>query len=364
MSEPPIRLESSEFFAPNVDAYLEERVALGRALPEFERPPFLVRLIYSPYFYLSLAGLAGGLAGWAVTEPFIDEKALQQANPNQPNRALLVGMLIFPTIIAMIGLFVGAVEGLVSRNYLRGVVNALTSATVGFFGALVLQFPLALILAAGAAMAVEAGLLKNGQVQLNAGFFIFMVTRGLYWGLLSVTAGVGQGVAMRRWKVAFNGLLGGLLGGLAGGLLFDPIDFTLNDPRDKNSSAWVSRAVGFAAIGLMVGFFIGLVEQWTKTAWFMMRAGALAGKQFVMHHNPTLLGSSPKADIYLFKDPDIDPRHASITDRGGRYTIEDLDSKAGTFVNGERVNGSRALQTGDVIEVGKTVLEFSLREAK
>jgi len=81
--------------------------------------------------------------------------------------------------------------------------------------------------------------------------------------------------------------------------LFDPIEqlFTTAD-----GSAWPSRMIGFTTIGLLVGMFVGLVELWTRTAWLLMRAGPLAGKQFVIYRNPTVLGSSPKADIYLFKD--------------------------------------------------------------
>ena len=84
----------------------------------------------------------------------------------------------------------------------------------------------------------------------------------------------------------------------------------------------------------MVGLFVGIVEQWTKSAWLLMKAGPLAGKQFVVFRNPTVLGSSPKADIYLFKDEAIEPRHALIHDRGGRFEIEDMNTADGTYVNG------------------------------
>ena len=77
-------------------------------------------------------------------------------------------------------------------------------------------------------------------------------------------------------------------------------------------------------IGLSVGLFVGLVEGWTKTAWLLMRAGPLAGKQFVMFRDTTVLGSSPKAEVYLFKDEAIEPRHALIYNRGGRFEIEDM----------------------------------------
>src|SRR4029079_1568805 len=159
--------------------------------------------------------------------------------------------------------------------------------------------------------------------------------------------------------VVINGLVGAVLGGLLGGLLFDPISIVLLTPDHQ---ATYSRMVGFATIGLFVGLFIGLVEGWTKTAWLMMRKGPLAGKQFILFKDTTVLGSSPKADIYLFKDDAIEPRHATVVNRGGRFEIEDCDTPDGTYVTGIPIK-SHVLSDGDEIVLGKTVLEFSLTEA-
>ena len=94
-----------------------------------------------------------------------------------------------------------------------------------------------------------------------------------------------------------------------------------------------------------------------------LAAGPLAGKQFVLYKNPTVLGSSPKADVYLSKDDAIEPRHALIHNRGGRFEIEDCGTPDGTYVNGIPIK-NQLLHVGDQIVLGKTVLEFSLREVK
>ncbi len=188
-----------------------------------------------------------------------------------------------------------------------------------------------------------------------------MMGRAAAWAVAAIPAGIGQGIALRESKVVLNGLLGGVLGGLLGGTGVRP-DQPLHSPR-PTARPWLSRAIGFTLIGLMVGLFVGIVEQWTKSAWLLMKAGPLAGKQFVIFRNPTVLGSAPKADVYLFKDEAIEPRHALIHDRGGRFEIEDMDTADGTYVNGIPVK-RQILKSGDQIVLGKTVLEFALKESK
>ena len=93
-----------------------------------------------------------------------------------------------------------------------------------------------------------------------------------------------------------------------------------------------------------------------------MLKGPLAGKQFVLFKESTVLGSSPKAEIYLFKDDAIEPTHAIIYNRGGRFEIGDQGTPDGTYVNGIPVK-DRLLQAGDQIVLGKTVLEFAVKDS-
>ena len=198
---------------------------------------------------------------------------------------------------------------------------------------------------------------EENNMPTGFGLLILMMGRGAAWAIVALAAGVGQGIALRDRKIVINGLVGGALGGLVGGVLFDPIYLLLGS--QDNASA--SRAVGFAIIGIFVGLFIGLVENWTKSAWLLMRAGPLAGKQFILFRNPTVIGSSPKCDVYLFKDAAIEPRHALIHDRGGRFEIEDTGTADGTYVNGRPIK-KQILAAGDQLVIGKTVLEFALRD--
>lgn len=350
----PMRLTKDELFSPQVEGYLEEQAMLKRAMPTAEVRPLVVRVIYSSYFYLGCAGAVGALVAWGLIEPYLDEgQGVQHKN-------IIPWLLLFPMVAGFVGLFLGAAEGIMCRNFPRALLSASVGLGIGFVGGLISLIPTGIVFALMTKLAVGSRPVSE-QNQFPHGFplLVFIMGRGAAWSLAAIPAGIGQGIALREKKVIWNGVLGAVLGGLLGGLLFDPIYLLLK----SDQSAAASRAVGFTVIGIMVGVFIGLVEQWTKTAWLLMRAGPLAGKQFVLYRNPTVVGSAPKADIYIFKDPAVEPRHALIHNRGGRFEIEDCGTPDGTYVNGMPVT-RRILQSGDQIVMGKTMLEFSLKESK
>lgn len=379
MSE-PMRLDQHDLFSARVDDYLDEREALKRAMPEVEETSFVSKIVYSSWFYLALFGVFGALVGWGIMEPFFSDADLNrdQMQGGLEPETLVVALLLFPMVAAGIGLMLGIAEGLVSRNFGRAALTALVGVGIGFVGALLLIFPAGCIFSISNSFAMGmAGPDDDPNRRVPGGLPLVMmiIGRGLTWAIVAIPAGLGQGIALRSGRMMLNGFLGALFGGFLGGMLFDPIDILFNgvgfppgfDPNDPDTfdligDAWLSRGIGFACIGMLVGLFIGLVEQFTKTAWLMMRAGPLAGKQFVMYKNPTVLGSSPKADIYLFKDDAIEPRHALIHNRGGRFEIEDLETPDGTYVNGIPIK-RQILQAGDQIVLGKTVLEFSVKDA-
>ncbi len=74
------------------------------------------------------------------------------------------------------------------------------------------------------------------------------------------------------------------------------------------------------------------------------------------------IGRSSRADLVL-RDLRISSRHCRIEDRGDGFTLIDLGSTNGTSVNGRLVEGERALQPNDRIEVGDTVIRFELQDA-
>jgi pSer/pThr/pTyr-binding forkhead associated (FHA) protein len=71
------------------------------------------------------------------------------------------------------------------------------------------------------------------------------------------------------------------------------------------------------------------------------------------------LGKGPRNDIVI-ADPAVSTAHAALKCDGGQYTIADLGSRNGTFVNGERIAEPHKLAHGDVIGMGLSKLTFRL----
>ena len=135
-----------------------------------------------------------------------------------------------------------------------------------------------------------------------------MMGRAAAWSIAAIPAGMGQGIALRERKVILNGVVGARARRTGRRPAVRP-DQLRPDVRRRPGNLQPRRRLRHRSAAF-VGLFVGLVEGWTKTAWLLMQNGPLAGKQFILFRDTTVLGSSPKADVYLFKDDAIEPRHA------------------------------------------------------
>lgn len=79
------------------------------------------------------------------------------------------------------------------------------------------------------------------------------------------------------------------------------------------------------------------------------------GEKYPINKTRLLIGSSPQADITL-NGPHISFYHAFISFDYGKYTIEDLGSVNGVFVNGHKV-GQAELEAGDKLVIGDLLLQ-------
>ena len=73
-----------------------------------------------------------------------------------------------------------------------------------------------------------------------------------------------------------------------------------------------------------------------------------------------VIGRAAGGQGSLGSDPKLSRQHARIRETGdGRLALEDLGSTNGTFLNGQRVTGTRVLNPGDRVQVGSTTLEVA-----
>ena len=87
--------------------------------------------------------------------------------------------------------------------------------------------------------------------------------------------------------------------------------------------------------------------------------GGRAGESFFPSAERTLIGRSPECDVFL-DDVTVSRRHAELVRDGETFTITDLGSLNGTFVNRKRIE-SAELDDGDELQIGKYRLTFLRR---
>lgn len=291
--------------------------ARGRSLPDYAAVALAGAL---------LGGIASGL-GWGLTE------ATGTARSSN-----LLGVAVYVAMLgAVFGLVTSAWGDITSRLWGRALERAATGAWVG--------------LAGGAVAGTVAYLLYDGlqSVTADPSGLKFYLLRVLAWAVFGGGIGAAPGVAERAPRKIGNGVLGGVLGGAAGGAVLHWASFEVADERD-------ARLLGIVVIGVAIGGATAVVELARRQAWLRVVAGGMAGKEFVIYHPQTDIGTSPKAQITLIKDKAASPLHARIDDAGGVRTIRAVESTV--VVNGQAFQ-ERRLRDGDVIEIGATTLEYA-----
>jgi len=89
-------------------------------------------------------------------------------------------------------------------------------------------------------------------------------------------------------------------------------------------------------------------------------AGPLANSTYFLTEPEVRIGRDPSNSLAI-SDLSLSRRHCVIARKSDEYTLRDLDSRNGTFVNG-RVISEKQLNHGDQISVGESVLVFLLKE--
>jgi hypothetical protein len=287
------------------------------------------------WFYLGLAGLVGSLVGWGICEPYFSEAA---------GRRSWFSFFTLPVIVMLTCLGLGVAESIVERSGKKALIRGLLALALGAV------FGIIFYIAAEFIYALLRQIIFSLGVQTNKNPAFWLV-RGIAWAVFGVAGGIVYGLVDRSGAKTKYGILGGLIGAGLGGTVFDPISFATR-------TGSLSRAVGFGLLGLATGVAIGIVESALKDRWLYVASGPLAGKQFILYKPFTTIGSSQSCDIYLFKDTSILPQHGAIEMRGAQTFIR---SDGPVFVSGAPAR-NRALQSGDLIQIGRYAFHFRERQ--
>ena len=87
------------------------------------------------------------------------------------------------------------------------------------------------------------------------------------------------------------------------------------------------------------------------------------GRRIALADGENVIGREPAAAI-LLDVAGVSRRHARISVSGSDVVLDDLGSKNGTFVGGERVSAPVRLRDGDEIRTGAVVMRFRMTTPK
>jgi pSer/pThr/pTyr-binding forkhead associated (FHA) protein len=293
--------------------------------------------------FKSLAGLAGGAAGWLPVEITSHGHSLTEI---QTTGQIIAGFVSMALLSGLIGGAINASESqsleltpALKRRFLIGfVLCLLLSLPANYYSNVAFSY----VLAAGGWGVDHAG-----------STFFLVLARLIGWSMMGAMLGAGVGLATFSPANIAKGAIGGLIGGFVGGIVFDAMSASMG--------GLMSRLFGFSAIGLCIGLFIGLVQELTKAAWLKVEAGRLRGREYRIEKAIANLGRAEENEVGLFGDPGVGARHARIERHGGKFLVKDLSIREGTILNGERIE-SAELHDGDRLRLGDYELSFHVRK--
>ena len=91
-------------------------------------------------------------------------------------------------------------------------------------------------------------------------------------------------------------------------------------------------------------------------ALLIVQRGPSAGSRFLLDTDVVTAGRHPESEIFL-DDVTVSRRHAEFRRTGPAFTVSDVGSLNGTYVNRDRID-EVTLQDGDEVQIGKYRLVF------
>lgn len=285
-------------------------------------------------YYHAIFGAIGGLLAWQLVGIF----ATGTWPLTVANAFIGAGAGLF------IGLMLGAADGFADKRPLRPtVLGALRGAAVG--------------LVSGA-----AGMLLGGVLFVVSGGGL--QGRLLGWVLLGLLLGLGNGLVARSRLRAAYGAIGGIIAGGVGGLLYELITQIVvrrgaADATGMDTAQMIMSALGLILIGACLGALISMTLTLLAQGRLRVLNGPRTGLEVAVIDAVTL-GSYDGCTLYLPGDKAIARKHARVYRQDRHFFVTDLDTPAGTKVNGTQLapGASTTIEKGAKIQLGQAVVEL------
>jgi len=101
---------------------------------------------------------------------------------------------------------------------------------------------------------------------------------------------------------------------------------------------------------------VTLPDRQSGAGLLVVKRGPNAGARYALDVDVTRAGRHPESDIFL-DDITVSRRHAEFVRHGSGYSVRDVGSLNGTYVNRERIEESM-LSSGDEVQIGKFKLVY------
>lgn len=300
-----------------------------------------------------LAGLLGGALGWLLAEIVARPDSLDGPFADDPTMSTIIFVCLFGVGLATV---LAGWEGIETRSMqkaLPAVGRAIGVVLVGgLVGGFIAQRIIFEPLAEDAIREALRQVFNGASVEqvLEDLEAALRIPRAIAFLVVGTAIGVALGAASRTRERAINGALGGAVGGFLGGLLFS---FVTTDGS-------VARLVALVITGGAVGAGIGLVEEARKELWLEIVSGGMAGKQFILYHDTTVIGSAPDCHVTLIKDPDLHGHHATLS-RGREGPHLRAAGPDRPFVINGRAATEHRVSDGDQVQLGRTLVRFGMK---
>ena len=176
------------------------------------------------------------------------------------------------------------------------------------------------------------------------------VSRAVGWACLGVFIGMIDGIRSRSLNKIKVGIIGGISGGILGGLALEYIRLII-------PAIAFARLVGLLLFGLSIGLLYGFIEAKFSYGVLTLLNGRNKGKDFLISQYRLNIGSSGGNDIVLAGYRNVNDNHAVVSVKSEDVMIKPKTKKNLVYANDDRII-QHVLKLEDVIKIGSAKLIY------